>query len=103
MLSASLHNQSCISHVINLCVKSCMKHIHKEVLAIRDLMNSLRVSAKLNDLFEVTKIKLGQRNASFPVVDVETRWSSTFEMLLNTYTIRTVLNAVDNHIPKLLL
>lgn len=64
VLIASLNHQSCIHLDINFCVNSCLRHILKEVLAMRNQLSSLRVSVKRRNLFAVTKITLGQCNAS---------------------------------------
>lgn len=98
MLLAGLRHQRCISHVINLCYNSWLRQIHEDVLAIWNLLNSLRVSVRRNDLFEVKKIKLRQLNASLSGVNIETRRSYTFEMRLNAYSVLSVLNAVANRI-----
>lgn len=71
----------CIGHVVKLAVKKCMKIFHGQFATIRSLLSSVRPSVKRRDLFETVKVELGITNVQIPGLDVETRWSSTSDML----------------------
>lgn len=75
----------CFANVVSLGVEECLGLIGEETLTIRSLINSIRASVKRRDIFASVKIELGD-NANLPVLDVETKGSSTFPMIKYAFT-----------------
>lgn len=90
----------CISHVVNLAVKDCMKLVHKEIEKIRSVCNAIRCSTKRRDKFgEISKqLKL---NVEIPCLDTETRWSSTFTLIKKSIKAKRVINSMVRQVPEL--
>jgi len=73
----------CVAYVINLAVRECFSLVHDEFWTIRKLISSIRCSTKRRDMFDSLKKEMGSCYATIPCLDVEARWSSTYQMLLN--------------------
>lgn len=84
----------CIAHVLNIAIKECIELIREEIGNILSLVNSVLTSVKRSDIFESVKIELGR--AKLSVLDVETRWSSTFVMIKSAYVSCLIFNSVYN-------
>lgn len=74
---------------------------YQKSIAVRGLSNSMREYTKSSGMFEVFKIELRQRNEILPCFDIETCWSSTFELLRKAFSLHTELNSVENRIPEM--
>lgn len=83
----------CIAHVLNLAVKECMQLVHDKLEKVRRLLSSIRCSVKRRALFNDIKVEMGVR-CELPGLDVETRWSSTFDMIRKCFAARRVLTAM---------
>jgi len=87
----------CAAHVLNLGVKAGLKLIGESVIKTRKLMNSIKNSTRLCDslrlICNLKKIKYLK-----PILDVETRWNSTYYMLKRLKELEPALNllAADN-------
>lgn len=66
--------------------------------AVRSLLQSMRSSVKRRDIFEVPRIECGQPNLTIPCLDVEYRWSFTFNMIRKAHKAHLVLKTAENHI-----
>lgn len=86
---------TCIVHVVYITVKDCVGMIREEIGKILSFKNSIRASVKRRDIFESVKIELGER-AKFPVLEVETCWSSTSVMIKSAQATCLILNAECN-------
>lgn len=83
----------CLAHVLNLAVKECMGLIHDKITKIRKLIGCLQCSVKRKDVFNDVKVELGLR-LELPGLDVDTRWSFTFNMIRKRYAASRVPSAV---------
>lgn len=90
----------CIAHVINIAVKDSLVLVHSQIAAVRNLVHACRCSVKRRDRFEEIKKVVGV-NATLPCLDVETRWSSTFEMVHSATKAKLVFNAMCEQTPEL--
>lgn len=87
----------CAAHVLNLGVKAGLKLVDESVIKTRKLMNSIKNSTRLCDslrlICNLKKIKYLK-----PILDVETRWNSTYYMLKRLNELEPALNllAADN-------
>lgn len=90
----------CISHIINLGVKECMKALSTHITQLRVVLNAMRSSVKRRDLFEEVcgELRISQE---LPSLDIETRWSSTFLMVKKMYEMRRAINVTVLRIPEL--
>lgn len=70
----------CAAHVLNLGVKEGLKLVDDSIIKARKLMNCITNSTRLCDnlrlLCDLKKIKYLK-----PIIDIETRWNSTYHML----------------------
>ena len=71
----------CCAHILNLIVSDGLKDLHESVVAIRNAVKYVKSSPSRLDRFKraVEHEKLG--NNSFVVLNVPTRWNSTYLML----------------------
>lgn len=82
----------CVSSVINLAAKGSMRLIHGKIDKIQKFLRCTRCSIKKRDLFNVMGVRLVIR-CKLTIVDVETRFSATFEMIQKRFLARHVLSA----------
>lgn len=81
-LSMEMFHIRCISHVLNLAVKKCMKSVDGSIKNTRAVLNSLRASHEWKEEFAVV-CKEFQIEITLPTVACETRWSSNLNMAAN--------------------
>lgn len=92
----------CLAYVANLGVKECSGLMRDEISTITSLISSVRASVRRNDLFDSSRIEVSD-DAKLPVLDVDTRWSSTFRIIKEAFTGRLIFTAVCNRIHELAL
>jgi hypothetical protein len=84
----------CAAHVLNLGVKNGLKHINEPVNKVRKLMKTIKHSTRLCDslrlICNLKKIKYLK-----PILDVETRWNSTYYMLKRLNELEPALNLLQ--------
>jgi hypothetical protein len=89
----------CAAHVFNLGVKAGLDLVGESVIKTRKLMISIKNSTRLCDslrlICSLKKIKYLK-----PILDVETRWNSTFYMLKRLLDLEPALNLLvaDNRV-----
>lgn len=64
------------------------------------MIQAIRSSVKRRDIYESSQKNLGI-TVGLPSLDVPTRWSSTFNMVLNAYKARAVLNSMTTKVSDL--
>ena len=79
----------CFAHCVNLGVKEALKSLSEVLEDLREVVKVIRSSSKRREIFKniVEELKLDFR---VPVLDVVTRWSSTFDMLECAFELRKV-------------
>lgn len=80
----------CFGHVLNIVVQDALGHISDSIICLRELVKKIRYSpqrleklAKLCSSADIPQVK--------PLLDVSTRWSSTFTMIMRAIEIRKVI------------
>jgi hypothetical protein len=78
--SMNFSHYRCVAHVLNLGVKKGLKAVGSSVINVRKIMciikNSTQICDSLHAFCNLKKIKYLK-----PILDVETRWNSTYYML----------------------
>ena len=82
----------CPAHIINLAVKAGFNEIHSCIEGIISLIAAIRVSMKRRERFLELKGVYGPPDAVIPVLDVPTRWSSTYLMIDSALKAKDILN-----------
>jgi len=86
----STNNQQfrCFAHVVNLAVQAALKELKSEIDKIRNLIIKSRSSSqrrkKFSEISELNGINL------LPILDVPTRWNSTYEMIKRALDLQVV-------------
>ena len=84
----------CAAHVLNLGVKNGLKFINEPINKVRKLMKTIKNSTRLCDslrlICNLKKIKYLK-----PILDVETRWNSTYYMLKRLDDLRPALGLLS--------
>ena len=79
----------CAAHIINLAVKAGMNHVGNEIKKLRQfvikLKNSPLLLDKLSEICTFKKVKFLK-----PILDVDTRWNSTFLMICRQISMQSV-------------
>ena len=70
----------CAAHVLNLGVKQGLQLVSSSVNKVRELMIKIKNSTLLCDKLR-TYCEVEEMNYLKPILDVETRWNSTYYML----------------------
>ncbi|TXG67287.1 hypothetical protein EZV62_008562 [Acer yangbiense] len=85
----------CCAHILNLIVGDGLKDLHKSVVAIRNAVKYVKSSPSRLDRFKraVEHEKLG--NHGFVVLDVPTRWNSTYLMLESAVKLRKAFERME--------
>ncbi|CAH9122092.1 unnamed protein product [Cuscuta epithymum] len=71
----------CLAHIVNLIVKSGLRCMEKSVLSIRNAVRYVRSSPARYDAFKECAKKEELESKKVCVLDVPTRWNSTYIML----------------------
>ncbi|HEY4874420.1 MAG TPA: hypothetical protein VIH86_02510 [Puia sp.] len=91
----------CAAHVLNLGVKKGLKSVSNSVIKARKIMSMIKNSTRLCDSLRAF-CNLKNMKYLKPILDVETRWNSTYYMLkrFNELKSALVLLAADDHLIK---
>ncbi|KAI9556097.1 hypothetical protein GHT06_018669 [Daphnia sinensis] len=86
----------CLAHVINLSVKEALKHFKPLLAKLHKLVKAVRASPqRLKKLKEFCGTE-NNVDKLVPILDVDTRWSSSFEMIERALKIKTALDSLTN-------
>jgi hypothetical protein len=87
----------CMAHVMNLAVQDAVQTIGAIVVPLRDLVKTIKNSHQYRLDLEQACVKLGMKPLGV-LLDVATRWNSTFTMIERAICLREALNkVVDSH------
>lgn len=87
----------CIAYVVDLAVEDSLNLIHRNVSAIRALLPEIRCLVERRDLYALTQ-KQSELSMPLPSLDVETRWSSTSNMINNRQKSKPILNFITTRL-----
>jgi hypothetical protein len=93
----------CAAHVLNLSVKQGLELVSNSINKVRELMGKIKTSTLLSDQLRGFCNLKGIHNYK-PVLDVETRWNSTYYMLKRLEQLEpamVLLSADNNNIKNL--
>lgn len=93
----------CLMKLISLEVKDFFSLFHECLNKVRSLVNSIRSSVQLKDIFEsvATDLNSNHKLSFVYAVDVKTRWSSIFEMTWKCFTLKRIFKMETERIPEL--
>lgn len=87
--NSSIGRLRCFGHILNLIVQDALTHIGDAIVSLRDVVKKIKNSSqklsKLEDFCQSCRIKL-----LCPILDVPTRWNSTYAMIKRALEIRMV-------------
>ena len=79
----------CFAHVVNLAVQAALKELKIEVDNLRNFIIKSRSSSQRRKKFaEISK--LNGFDELLPILDVPTRWNSTYDMIKRALDLRVV-------------
>lgn len=90
----------CIAHVINFGGKDFLGPVRGKMDRIRAFISALRTYVKSRNCFSKLKVELGMDQVTMPVLDLDTRWSSTYGMVRHGYKERRFINAAVQKTPE---
>ncbi|GER35061.1 BED zinc finger [Striga asiatica] len=88
ILGGKFLHMRCLAHVVNLIVKSGLKCMDKSIASIRNAVKYVRSSPARLETFKECVIKEELQSRKVCVLDVPTRWNSTFIMLETAVKLR---------------
>ncbi|SPT21199.1 unnamed protein product [Triticum aestivum] len=86
----------CCGHILNILVQDGMKIIHEAIDMIRELMKYIDSSPSRLQDFNTIASGMGLRAKKGIFVDTPTRWNSTWKMLVEALTYKSVLTSYAN-------
>jgi hypothetical protein len=96
-INFSENNQQCrcFAHVVNLAVQGALKELKPEIDKIRNLIVKSRLSSQRRKKFSEIS-KLNGVDDLLPILDVPTRWNSTYDMVKRALDLKVVCNIIFN-------
>ena len=79
----------CFAHVVNLAVQAALKELKPEIDKIRNLIVKSRSSSQRHKKFSEIS-KLNGVDDLLPILDVSTRWNSTYDMVKRALDLKLV-------------
>ncbi|KAL6845038.1 hypothetical protein ACP4OV_025211 [Aristida adscensionis] len=86
----------CCAHILNLLVQDGMKIIHASINKIRELLKCIDSSPSRIQAFNEIANMMGLAPKSGISLDIPNRWNSTYDMLTEALTYRSVLSSYAN-------
>jgi hypothetical protein len=83
----------CCAHILNILVQDGMKIIHGAIYKIRELLKHVDSSAARLQDFNTIAIGMGLTSKKGIYIDVPNRWNSTWKMLVEAFTYKSVLTS----------
>jgi hypothetical protein len=83
----------CFAHVLNLSVQATLQHFEQPISGLRSFIRKVRVSPSKLQALRVLWEENNDSPSKFskPILDVSTRWNSTYDMLLRAIKLQKVL------------
>ena len=95
------HHIRCFAHVLNLASQEVMKEQDERIVRLRNLIREFRLSPlKMKSLEDISKDLQMEGQFVKPILDVPTRWNSTFDMLKRALRLKGCLSNYSNAIPS---
>jgi hypothetical protein len=88
---------SCFAHVVNLACQSSLRILKHSIVKVRSLVKEITHNTSRMSAYEQECNRLGE-DAKKPVLDVVTRWNSTYDMLVFAYKYRRILDIMAHRI-----
>jgi hypothetical protein len=88
-LSTAITQLRCFAHILNLGAQAALVELKSLIADIRKMIVRIRKSGKKRRIFAETCRQLGIKTKTL-LLDVETRWNSTFHMLQRVIELRRV-------------
>src|SRR3954468_8209707 len=79
-LQPDIEQIRCFGHVLNLVVQEALTHISETITCLRELVKKIRNSSQLQE--KLMRICSSNNPQVKPLLDVVTRWSSTYIMIM---------------------
>jgi Protein of unknown function (DUF 659) len=79
----------CFGHVLNLVVQEALGHISECITLLRELLKKVKYSSQKQDML-MKLCNLSDISKAKPLLDISTRWSSTYAMINQAIDIRNV-------------
>ncbi|CAB4410663.1 unnamed protein product [Rhizophagus irregularis] len=83
----------CFAHVVNLAVQAALKELKPEIDKIRNLIVKSRSSSQRRKKFSEIS-KLNGVDDLLPILDVPTRWNSTYDMVKRALDLKVVFDKI---------
>jgi hypothetical protein len=79
----------CGCHITDRAVKDSAVYMRAQLQQLRDLLKGIRLSSTIPQKFKNTQVRLGRVHLrDVPVLDVDTRWSSSFVMIKSSFELK---------------
>lgn len=106
-ISDAEHHIRCFSHIVNLAAQDCVYEFDDKLSNLRKIVTSIRYSnLKLQRLQE--KCTNLSKNYFKPILDVKTRWNSTYDMIVRAVELKQPISLLldelcqeNNELPSL--
>jgi len=79
----------CFGHILNLVVQEALGHISECITSLRELLKKVKYSSQKQDML-MKLCNLSDISKAKPLLDISTRWSSTYAMINQAIDIRNV-------------
>ena len=86
------HHIRCFGHVLNLCAQDALKMVESELSCVRNYLKAIVHKPKRLMQLEEDFKEAGGQNFIKPVLDVKTRWNSTFHMIKTAFRLKDGLS-----------
>ncbi|GAB2270329.1 hypothetical protein Dimus_038840 [Dionaea muscipula] len=92
LLGGKYMHVRCLAHIINLIVKDGLKKLDKSIQSIRNAVKFVRSSPRRFDDFKKCVVNEFVESKGLVVMDVPTRWNSTYLMLESALKLKKAFN-----------
>ena len=95
--SAAEHRIRCSAHILHLCCIDAFNHFEPHIKKLRNLAIFLKNSPTKMVLFSASCSNFPDCPETKPMLDVCTRWNSTFDMLSRSLELRLAIDHFTDH------
>ena len=97
LFNPNCNHFKCVAHILNLAAKIALKDFDKYIQKLRNIILSIRRSSSLTQKLQLSCDVCSVKNLKL-VLDVETRWNSTFEMIKRALELKNpLLHVCSSH------